>query len=85
MNLGGCEASAFLPFGYRVTGITLPLINWHNGNPNGNVESERISILDYQNALKIMTNIGKLDIVEPEKYYKRLIDLPEEADRLKHN
>ena len=84
MNLGGGEASAFLPFGYRVTGITLPLINWHNGNPDGNVESERISILDYQNALKIMTNIGKLDIVEPEKYYKRLIDLPEEADRLKH-
>jgi len=85
MNLGGCEASAFLPFGYRVTGITLPLINWHNSTPDGNVEPERINILDYENAIKIMTNIGKLDIVEPEKYYKRLIDLPDEADRLKGN
>ena len=84
MSSGGCEASAFLSFGYKVTGIALPLINWHNCNPEGNVESEKISILDYENALKIMTNLGKLDIVETKDYYNSLIEIPDDAYRLEN-
>jgi len=82
MNLGGCEATAFSAFGYKVTGISLPLINWHNANQDGNVEPERISITDYQNALNIMTKVGNLDIVENNDYYKSLIEIPDEAQRL---
>ncbi len=82
MNLGGCEATAFSAFGYKVTGISLPLINWHNANQDGSVEPERISITDYQNALNIMTKVGNLDIVENKDYYKSLIEIPDEAQRL---
>ena len=60
MSLGGCEATAFSAFGYKVTGISLPLINWHNSNPEGKVEPERISITDYQNALNIIIGVGHL-------------------------
>ncbi|MBA47074.1 MAG: hypothetical protein CL893_03195 [Dehalococcoidia bacterium] len=82
MNLGGCEATAFSAFGYKVTGISLPLINWHNATDSGSVEPERISITDYQNALNIMTKVGILDIVENKDYYKSLIEIPDEAQRL---
>jgi len=82
MNLGGCEATAFSAFGYKVTGISLPLINWHNATQSGGVEPERISITDYQNALNIMTKVGNLDIVENKDYYKSLIEIPDEAQRL---
>jgi len=82
MSLGGCEATAFSAFGYKVTGISLPLINWHNANENGSVEPERISITDYQNALNIMTKVGNLDIVENNDYYKSLIEIPDESQRL---
>jgi putative aminopeptidase FrvX len=84
MSSGGCEASAFLLYGYKVTGIALPLINWHNCNPEGYVESEKINILDYENALKIMTNLGKLDIVEFKDYYNNLIEIPDDAYRLEN-
>ena len=83
MNLGGCEATAFSAFGYKVTGISLPLINWHNANPEGKVEPERISITDYQNALNIMIGVGNLDIVNNNSYYKKLIDIPADAERLR--
>lgn len=82
MDLGGCEATAFSAFDYKVTGISLPLINWHNANEQGSVEPERISITDYQNALNIMTKVGNLDIVENNEYYKSLIEIPDEAQRL---
>jgi len=82
MSLGGCEATAFSAFGYKVTGISLPLISWHNANEEGNVESERISITDYQNALNIMTKVGNLDIVENNDYYKSLIEIPIDSERL---
>ena len=49
-----------------------------------NVESEKISILDYENALKIMTNLGKLDIVENKDYYNSLIEIPDDAYRLEN-
>ena len=82
MSLGGCEATAFSAFGYKVTGISLPLINWHNSNPEGKVEPERISITDYQNALNIIIGVGHLDIVNNNNYYKSLIDIPADAERL---
>ncbi len=83
MSLGGCEATAFSAFGYKVTGISLPLINWHNANPEGKVEPERISITDYQNALNIMIGVGSLDIVNNNDYYKALIHIPADAERLR--
>ena len=82
MSLGGCEATAFAAFGYKATGISLPLINWHNANPEGKVESERISITDYQNALDIMIEVGNLSIVNNDDYYKSVIDIPADAKRL---
>ena len=82
MSAGGCEASAFAIFGYSVTGLALPLRNWHNGNEEGDVEPEEISLLDFENAYKIMTNLGKLDIVEMKDYFKNLVMIPEDAKKL---
>ena len=82
MSAGGCEASAFAIFGYSVTGLALPLRNWHNGNEEGDVEPEEISLLDFENAYKIMTNLGKLDIVEMKDYFKNLVMIPEDAKKV---
>ena len=50
MGAGGCEASAFSAFGYKVTGVAYPLHNWHNNGPGSTIMAENISIADFNNG-----------------------------------
>ena len=59
MSGGGCEATAFAVFGYKVTGLAFPLGNWHNattsiGDPDGGVDMEYISAADYLGGVALM-------------------------------
>ena len=66
MSGGACEATAFAKEGYRVTGIALPLKNWHNAtsdlrDPDGDIGPEYISISDYLNAVKLITMASTIE------------------------
>ncbi len=59
MDAGSCEASAFMAYGYKATGIAFPLNNWHNASteikdPNSNITSESIGISDFINGTKLI-------------------------------
>lgn len=59
MSAGGCEATAFAVFGYKVTGLAYPLGNWHNAttsipDPDGGVDSENISLSDYLGGVELI-------------------------------
>ena len=63
MSGGGCEATAFAVFGYTVTGLAFPLGNWHNAtttipDPDGDVDSEYISVSDYLGGVALMAEAG---------------------------
>ena len=63
MSGGGCEATAFAVFGYKVTGLAFPLGNWHNAtttipDPDGGVDSEYISVSDYLGGVALMAEAG---------------------------
>ena len=53
MSGGGCEASAFAPFGYKVTGTAFPLGNWHNGLMQEVVEPEYIHKNDFLSGVSL--------------------------------
>ena len=63
MSGGGCEATAFAVFGYKVTGLAFPLGNWHNAtttipDPDGGVDSEYISLTDYLSGVALIAEAG---------------------------
>lgn len=55
MSGGVCEASAFLAYGYRSTGVAFPLGNYHNGAPDGSIAAEYIHHDDYLNGAALIT------------------------------
>ena len=54
MSGGTCEASAFAFYGYRVTGIALPLGNYHNAGSQGGVDAEYIHMDDFVSAVALI-------------------------------
>lgn len=63
MSGGGCEATVFAVFDYKVTGLAFPLGNWHNAtttipDPGGGVDSEYISVSDYLGGVALMAEAG---------------------------
>jgi endoglucanase len=59
MSGGVCEASAFLAYGYRATGVAFPLGNYHNGAPDGSVAAEYIHRSDYLNGAALVTESAR--------------------------
>jgi hypothetical protein len=64
MSGGGCEATAFALFGYRVTGLAFPLGNHHNatagiGDPDGGVDAEYIRLSDYLGGVELIVEAAK--------------------------
>ncbi|MSQ28781.1 MAG: M28 family peptidase [Dehalococcoidia bacterium] len=51
---GTCEATPFGAFGYRATGIALPLGNYHNQGADGSLEAEFIHRADLAGALALV-------------------------------
>lgn len=56
MSAGGCEASAFAAFGYRVTGTSLPLGAWHNREEDGSLAMEYVALTDYVSGIELLAN-----------------------------
>ena len=82
MSAGGCEASAFKAFGYKVTGTAFPLGAWHNRGESG-VEPEFISKNDFVGGAVLIAESAKLAGTNPQGVLKRLSSTPtEEGDRL---
>ena len=85
MSAGGCEASAFKAFGYKVTGTAFPLGAWHNRGEAG-VEPEFISKDDFVGGVVLIAEAAKLSGTSPSGVLGRLSDTPsEEVDRLKRD
>ena len=59
MSGGVCEASAFMAYGYRSTGVAFPLGNYHNGAPDGSIAAEYIHRDDYLNGAALVTEAAR--------------------------
>lgn len=78
MSGGVCEASAFALYGYHVTGIALPLGNYHNGGPEGRIEAEYIHVDDYAGAVELMVEAAhRVNEREDTSFSRRLRQLPD--------
>lgn len=68
MSGGTCEATAFGAFGYRTTGIALPLGNYHNVRPEGGLAPEYIHRDDLTGAARILraaADVARGPITDP--------------------
>ena len=59
MSGGVCEASAFLAYGYRATGMAFPLGNYHNGGPGGAIAAEYIHRDDYLGGAALVAEAAR--------------------------
>ncbi|MQG37069.1 MAG: M28 family peptidase [SAR202 cluster bacterium] len=85
MSAGGCEAAAFKAYGYKVTGLALPLGCWHNRGESG-VELEIISTNDFLGETLLIVETSKLAGTEQFGTLEGLLDYPiKEGDRLKRD
>ena len=90
MDGGSCEATAFGAYGYRATGLCLPLGNWHN---RGNLDEfeagtgeaipmrEEISLDDYHGLIDLLRVAARADESD-SRLRKRLDGLHEETKHL---
>ena len=84
MSGGACEATAFAQEGYNVTGIALPLGNWHNAtsnirDPKGNIGAEYIAKSDFLNAIKL---IKRTTIIQNDENIEIPAKLPEVSEEV---
>jgi putative aminopeptidase FrvX len=54
MDGGRCEAGAFLRYGYRTTGVAIPLTNYHNMGPDNEIVPERIKRGDFLGEVRLL-------------------------------
>ena len=79
MSGGTCEASAFAVNGYHATGIALPLGNYHNAGPQGNVEAEYIHLDDLVGAVDLIIQAAhSVGQRQDGPAWRRLRDTPQE-------
>ena len=86
MSAGGCEASAFKAFGYKVSGLAYPLGNWHNRGTH-KVEEEYISIFDLLSGQKLIEEIAIFSCTNSENFQDKIkfnLINHEGIKRLKH-
>ena len=78
MSGGTCEASAFAFYGYRATGIALPLGNYHNAGSQGGVEAEYIHMDDFVSATALIVEVAHcVDQRFDTPAQRRLRDIPQ--------
>jgi len=66
MDGGACEATALGLWGYKTSGLSLPLGNYHNQGPRG-PSPEYVSVNDIENAIKFCTKLA-LSFKKPDKW-----------------
>jgi endoglucanase len=61
---GTCEASLFYTFGYKTSGLALPLGCYHNNGEDGNVASENIHLHDWFNMIELIwSSVRKTELL----------------------
>ena len=73
MSGGVCEASAFLAWGYRATGLAFPLGNYHNGAPDGSIAAEYIHRNDYINGAALIAEAARQVAARGDTAFRRRI------------
>ena len=73
MSGGVCEASAFLAWGYRATGLAFPLGNYHNGAPDGSIAAEYVHRNDYLNGAALITKAARQVAARGDTAFRRRI------------
>ena len=74
MSGGVCEATAFSAFGYRTTGMAFPLVNYHNGSPDGSVAAESIALADFGGGVSLLAETARLAGSSPRTQSSSLAD-----------
>ncbi|KPK80526.1 MAG: hypothetical protein AMJ81_11930 [Phycisphaerae bacterium SM23_33] len=55
---GTCEATAYAMFGYRATGLCLPLGHYHNQGPGGRIAAEQVHVNDFASLVRLLVAIA---------------------------
>lgn len=77
MTGGSCEASAFSAYGFKVSGMALPLGNYHNQKKNGRPGPEIIALKDLEIAVEILVQLFKdmgKSTASPSELFARLLE-----------
>jgi len=56
---GTCESTAYAAFGYRATGLCLPMANYHNQGPGGRIAAEVVDTGDFEGLVKLLTALAR--------------------------
>ena len=59
MTGGVCEATAWTLFGYRATGVAIPLENYHNMGSGNRVRTESVSVRDLTGAVDLVDQAAR--------------------------
>ena len=59
MSGGSCEATVWNLYGYRATGVAIPLGNYHNQGPGNRVAPEIVSAKDLATAVDLIEQAGR--------------------------
>jgi endoglucanase len=70
---GTCESTAYCAFGYRATGLCVPLGNYHNMGRNKRVAAEQIDLGDFQSLVKLLVGLAASSTT-PREADKKLLD-----------
>lgn len=81
MDGGTCEATALNVLGFRASGISVPLGNYHNQRPDGKPGPEIISLSDVENARLLCSQL--IQNFEPDLWSDRMKQSFKQI--LKHN
>lgn len=85
MNAGGCEAGIYHALGYRVAGVCMPLIAWHN---NGVLENknecipEGVHLKDFETGVELLTKSAIVLAENPQLYTFSPVTITEEQEKM---
>ena len=67
MSGGVCEATPWSVFGYRATGVAIPLGNYHNMGPRNRLAPEIVSVKDLATAVDLIEVAARLARTGPPR------------------
>ena len=89
MDGGSCEATAFCAYGYRASGVALPLGNYHNqalrADGSKTIGPEHVVVDDFLGEVRLLTELAQHpEWLEPGamKLPQSLLDRAQEANVL---
>lgn len=74
MSGGVCEASAFQAQGYLVTGLAVPIVNYHNQGPRSTLTPESVSLNDFLTLIRLLNVLPGVIKSEPGDHLKSRLE-----------